>query len=382
MPLKIIRKYLIRLAISKNIDNIKVRGSAKCRAFLYLKYKMKLDWKTIQSSIMQLIDEYKFDPHQILDIVKMWIKSAFKKDYMPTDKKSVLHVNIDKDGNIKIFREFEISEEIEDDSRQMNLEEAKTHRKDVQLGETILIDITPSSLEFSRIAVQAAAQTIKQSLKKIERERFFDKFQDKQWELLKARVIKVNADNVLLDIDGTSVVLPQEGQISNRVYNIWEEIYVLLRQISKWAGGIVLDITQSAPEFIETMLDKNIAEISQGIVVIEKIVRIAGKRTKILVSTKDERVDPVWVFVGQYGQRITSLVDMLEGEKIDFIEYHEDPAVLVASCLKPARVNHVEIKWRKAFVKVDEDQKALAIWKGAVNIKLASQLSWHIIELE
>lgn len=211
-------------------------------------------------------------------------------------------------------------EEMDDGDTQVDLEDARKIRKDVEIGETLLIDVTPQKLELSRIAAQAASQTIKQSLKTIERERFFDKFQNKQGELLKARVIRVHADTVVLDIEGTAVVLTPEGQVPHRVYEPGEEIFVLLKQIGKGQGGIVLDITQSSPDYVEAILKKIVPELEEGLVKIEKIARIPGKKTKILVSSDDERIDPVGVMVGSGGDRINTVLSLLDGEKIDYIE--------------------------------------------------------------
>jgi N utilization substance protein A len=161
---------------------------------------MKLDGKSIQAAIMALVDDYKFDPYQVLEIVKAGIKSGFKKDF-PQYKKSDIIVNIENDGTVTIYRELEVSKEVEDPEIQITLADAKKIRKDAKLEEKLLIDVTPESLELSRIAAQSAAQTIKQSLKGIERERFFEKFQNKQGELLKARVVRVHADSVILDIE-------------------------------------------------------------------------------------------------------------------------------------------------------------------------------------
>jgi len=344
---------------------------------------MKLDWKSIQLAMHQLIEEYKFPPHQIFDILKMWLKSAFRKDYLSWDKKIQFHVKIDKDWKIEVFREFNVveKENIEDPDKDITVEEWKQYRPDVKIWDVILVDMTPETLEFSRIAVQAAAQTIKQNLKKIERERFFDKFQDKQWELLKSKVLKVIWDNIVLDIEWTTVILPPEWQIPNRVYNIWEQIFVLLKQISKWTWGIVLDITQSSVDFIEVILKKLVPELEEGKVIIKKMVRAAWKRSKVMVSTEDERIDPVGVFIWQHGTRIANILTLLDGEKVDFIEYTEDQAQLIRDALKPARVDSVELSWKKANVSLQPDQKALAIGKWAVNIKLASQLTWYKIEI-
>lgn len=341
---------------------------------------MKLDGKSIQAAIMALVDDYKFDPYQVLEIVKAGIKSGFKKDY-PQYKKSEIIINIDNDGNVEIYRELEVVKEVEDEETQITLSEAKKIRKDVTLWEKLLINVTPDTLELSRIAAQSAAQTIKQNLKGIERERFYEKFQNKQGELLKARVIRVHGDSVILDIEWTAVVLQPDGQIPNRMYEPGEEIFVLLKQISKGQGGIILEITQSTTEYIEAILRKIVPELEEGVVWIEKIVRIPGKRTKIIVYSNEEKVDPVGVMVGSKGDRINTVLSLLDGEKIDFIEDTDDPIQLIKNCLKPAQINTVELVDNKAIVTMDESQKALAIGKWASNVKLATQLTGYQIEI-
>lgn len=318
-----------------------------------------------------------------MEIVKLWLRSAFKKDYLPNEKKVQLQLNIEKDGTIRIFREYEVVQEIEEQGVQILLSEAQKIRKDIKEWETVLMDITPEKLEFSRIAVQAAAQTIKQNLKNIERERFYEKFQNKQGELLRAKVLRVNGDSIVLDIEGTTVVLWPEGQIPGRVYNPGEEIFVLLREISKGLGGIILTITQSSNDFIEAILRKIVPELEEAKVAIKKIVRIPGRRSKLLVTAIDKKIDPVWVFVGQRADRINTILTLLDGEKIDFIEYNEDDDIkLIADSLKPARIESIELRARKAIVTIPEEQKPLAFGKSGSNIKLASQLTGYQIEIK
>ena len=197
---------------------------------------MKLDGKSIQAAMMQLVEEYKLDPYQVLEVIRNWIKSGFKKDF-PEYRKAEVLVNIENDGTISIYKALEVVEEIENEDTQILLAEAKGERKDISVWEQLLINITPAKLELSRIAAQAAAQTIKQGIKNIERERFYEKFQDKEEELLKAKVLRVHSDSIILDIDGTTVVLPPESQIPNRVYEIGEEVFVYLKKISRDTGG-------------------------------------------------------------------------------------------------------------------------------------------------
>jgi len=313
---------------------------------------MKLNWQQIQDAIKQLIAEYKYDPMQIVDIVKMGIRTAYRKDYMNHERKATIHVTIGGDWSIKIYREWTIVEEIEDkeDDRQINLE-------------------------------------IKQNLKNIERERFYEKFQDKQWELLKAKILRVIAESVVLDIDGATVVLPPNGQVPNRVYNTGEEIIVFLNEISKGSGGINLDITQAGPDFIDALLKRIVPEYEEELVNVEKIVRMTWKRTKMIVSTNDENIDPVGVFVGHRGDRINTILSLLGGEKIDIIEQQADDEKwfkkMVVDALLPAKVGEVNIDEDKGmiYVNVSDDQKPLAIGQGAVNVRLAGQLVGYRIEL-
>ncbi len=344
---------------------------------------MKLDGQSIQGAIAQLVDDYKFDPYDIFEIVKMGIRSGFRKDFAEFKKSNIL-VNIGNDGAVKIYKQLDVKkeDEIEDLDVEITLKEAKKIRKEAKEWEELLIDITPETLELSRIASQAAAQTIKQQLKNIEREKFFEKFQNKEGELLKAKVLRAHADSVILDIESASVVLQSDGQIPNRIYEQGEEIFVLLKQISKDSGGIVLNITQSTPDYIEAILRKIVPELEEWLVVIEKMVRTPWRKTKILISSTDEKVDPVWVMVWHKGDRINTVLSLLDGEKIDYIEKIDDEIKLIINCLKPAKIDKVELKDRKAFVTLDEWQKALAIGKWASNIRLASQITGYTIELK
>lgn len=341
---------------------------------------MQLDGKTIQAAIMQLVDDYKFDPYQVIDIVKMGIRSAFRKDYQDYKKAEVV-VDIDEDGQIVIYRQYEVVEGVEDEDLQIDLGQAQELREDAEIGEQMLIDITPDNLNFTRIGVQAAAQTIKQYLKGIERERFFEKFQHKQGELLRAKVIKAHSNTVVLDIEGVPVVLPSDGQIPKRIYEIGEDIFVFLKQISKDSTGITLDITQSSEEYIEAIINKIVPEVEEGIVRIEKIARAPGIKTKIIVNSTDPNVDPVGVMIGHKGDRINILLSLLDGEKVDYIESTDDLETLVRSCLRPADVKDYSISGNKVKVHIAENQKAMAIGKSASNIKLAGKLCGVQIEI-
>ncbi len=341
---------------------------------------MKLDGKAIQAAMMELIDDYKLDPNQLLEISMQWIKAGFKKDY-PEYKKSEILVNIQADGAVAIYKATLVVDEVEDPETQISLKDAKKIRKDVEVWEQLLEEVTPESMELSRIATMTAAQTIKQALKNIEKEKFYEKFQWKEWELLKARVTRVHGDSVVLDINWTTVVLPPEGQIPWKNYEPGEEIAVFLKWVKSewWASN--LEISQANADYIAAILEKCIPELANGTVNIEKIARMAWIKTKVIVSTNDEKVDPVGVMVGYKGERISEILSLLDGEKIDFIEIDEDKEVFLRDLLKPAQIQSVEFSDKKAIITVEEDQKPVAIWKKASNIKLASQIMWMTLEI-
>ena len=344
---------------------------------------MKLDGKSVQAAMTQLIQDYKFDPYTVLEIIQLWIRTWFRKDF-PEHKNANIQASIDNDGNVKIYKVMDIvadKDELEDEETHIHVKNAKKDRKDAKAWEQLFFDITPDSLELSRIAAQAAAQTIKQQLKGIERERFYEKFQNKEWELLKAQVIRVQWETVILDIEKTAVVLTPEWQVPHRMYEPGEEIFVLLQRISKDKSGIVLDITQSTENYIKAILRKLVPELDEGIVSIEKIARIPGRRTKIIVSSNDEQVDPVGVMVGHRWDRINTVLSLLDGEKVDYIEFVDELELLVTKCLKPAQIDSVSIDGDKAIVKMADDQKPLAIGKWASNVKLAARLTWLNIEI-
>lgn len=341
---------------------------------------MKLDGKVIQAAILQVIEDYKFDANQIVDIVKMGIKSAFKRDYEQYRRANIM-VDIEDSGDIKFYRIFTVVPEVEDEQNEISVDEAQKQAEGIEVGEELYVDITPDNLEFTRIGVQSAAQTIKQHIKEIEKHRFFDKFSQKEWELLKGKVTKVNGTTIVIDVDGVPVVLPPQWQIPQKDYAVGDDIFVFLRSINKWQWGAQLDVTQSSPDFVEAILKKIIPELSEGLIEIEKIVRIPGKKTKVVVRSLHEHLDPIGVMLGQWGERINILLSLLDGEKVDFIEYEDDIEEYIRKVLQPAKIDRVDIGKNVAKVYCAENQKSLAIGKGAANIKLAMQLTGYRIDI-
>ena len=339
---------------------------------------MKLDPKKIVDALQELVKEYNFTPEEVYNVVKMWIKTAFRRDYLNKNKKIDLDMIIDKSGWIRVYRIYHViddNEEIKEPEKQMKLSDAKKEKKDIKVGEDLLIDITPENLEFSRIAAQAAAQTIKQQIKKIEKERFYRTFADSEWDILIGKVKYVQGDIVVLEFnEENTVILPLEGQIKWKNYQPGEEIKVLLKQIRKQWSDIILEITQSAPEYVEALMKKYIPEIEEWVVEIIKVARIPWIKSKVIVKTDDTRIDPVGVCVGEWANRISVILDELEWEKLDIVEYIEDNKQLIENIFSPAKINKIEETNDSVLIYADETQKPLLFGKWAINLKLASQL--------
>ena len=340
---------------------------------------MKVDPKKIISALEELVKEYNFTPEEVYNVLKMWIKTAFRKDYLNKNKKIELDMIMDKNGNLKIYRVYNIiddNEEITKPEKQMHLSEAKKYKKDIKVWEKLLIDITPENLEFSRIAAQAAAQTIKQQIKKIEKERFYRTFANAEWDIIEWKVKYVQWELVVIECWGNTVILPVEWQIKWKTYNVGDNIKVLLKEIRKQGSDIILEITESAPEYVSALMKKYIPEIEEWKVQIVKIARIPTIKTKVAVTSDDDRIDPVGVCIGEGWTRIAQILEELWDEKVDVIEYSDDLEQFVRNIFHPAKIKKIEEKDDVIYVYADDSQKPLLFGKWAVNVKLASKLLW------
>jgi len=338
---------------------------------------MKLDPKKIITALEEIVKEYNFTPEEVYNVIRMSIKTAFRRDYLNKNKKINFEMIMDKDLDIKIYRIYDVindNDEILEKETQINLSKAKKENSAIKVWEKLLVDITPKNLEFSRIAVQSAIQTIKQEIKNIEKERFYRTFADSEWDILIWKVKYVDWEIVVLEFGENTVILPVEWQIKWKIYHIWEEIKVLLKSIKKQGGDIILEITQSAPEYVEAILKKHIPEIEEGLVQIVKTARIAWEKTKILVTTTDNRIDPVWVCIWEAWDRINIILDELDWEKVNIIEYVEDRKQLIKNIFSLAKIFKIEENYEYIYLYADNTQKPMLFWKNAVNVKLASKL--------
>lgn len=242
-------------------------------------------------------------------------------------------------------------------------------------------DVTPAG--FGRIAAQTAKQVILQKIRETEKEVIFDEFRSKMGDIVVGQVFRVEGSIITLDLGKTHAhgIMPQSEQVQNENYRVNQRLKVLVKDVRETTRGTEIIVSRSDPEFVSKLFEQEVPEISSGVVTINAIAREAGSRTKMAVSSSDEKIDPVGSCVGQKGVRVQSIISELFGEKIDIIPYSPVTEKFIAASLSPAKVTEVELdkENNRAIVSVPEDQQSLAIGKEGQNARLANKLTkWKI----
>lgn len=266
---------------------------------------------------------------------------------------------------------------------EIQITDAKTIKKSYKIGDEIKTKL-PVPDAYGRMAAQTAKQVIIQKLREAEREMVFSEFKDKESEVVAGVVQRQEGRVVLVDLGKAIGILPSEEQIYRERYTPGQRIKVYVKSVNITPKGPEIILSRTSDEILKKVFYLEIPEISNGLVEIKSVAREAGNRSKVAVTASGENVDPIGSCVGQRGSRIQTIISELGGEKIDIIEYNEDPAKFIANALSPAKVIGVEIdeKERKALVKVSDDQLSLAIGKDGQNVRLAARLSGWRIDIE
>jgi len=243
------------------------------------------------------------------------------------------------------------------------------------------MDVTPAG--FGRIAAQTARQVMVQKIRETEKDVITTEFKGKIGQIVLGTIFRVEKGIVTLDMgkNRSQGVMPKSEQVPSEVYRINQRLKVLVKDIQETSRGTEIVVSRADPEFVIRLFEQEVPEIASGTVVIEAIAREAGSRTKMAVSSNDEKVDPVGSCVGQKGVRVQSIISELFGEKIDIVPYSKILEKFIASSLSPAKVTEVELdsKEKRALVTVPEDQQSLAIGKEGQNARLANKLTkWKI----
>ncbi len=331
------------------------------------------------AAINQLCDEKNIPRDKVLETIKAALRAAFRKDY--GNKNQEVDVDLDENSGLAtVFIVKEVVKKVEDEDLQMSELEAKKYSKKAKIGDKIKIDVTPTN--YGRIAAQAAKQVIIQKIQDAERDVMYDTFKDRENELLNAMVHRVDGTNVYVNLDNkTTTNLPYDQQIPGEKYYSGQRIKLYLDKVIKTTKGPQLIISRNHPGLVRKLLELEIPEIKSGLVEIKSISREPGIRCKVAVHSTDSKIDPIGSCVGQKGVRVQNIMDELNGERIDIIQWSSNMEDYIKTSLAPAKVTAIKLfdKERRAKVYVQPDQRPLAIGKQGQNVRLASILTgWEI----
>jgi N utilization substance protein A len=282
-------------------------------------------------------------------------------------------------GKVEVWVEKAVVEVLVDSRREILLGEARKLKSDIQLGESVLIEATPQNA--GRIAAQTAKQVILQRLHEAEHSAIFEEYANKEGDIIVGVVQHLEPKQIVLDIGRTEAVLPASEQVRSERYRIGQRIKVYLLEIAKTTKGPKVVVSRSHPNLTKRLFELEVPEVQQGIVEIKSISREAGYRSKVAVAARQQGIDPVGCCVGLRGIRIQNIVNELNGEKLDVVQWDPDPATFIANALSPARVMSVKLGEKEsiATVVVPDKQLSLAIGKEGQNARLAAKLTgWRI----
>ena len=310
------------------------------------------------------------------------LTAAYKKN-SGMAKNAQVKLNPEK-GTIRIYSYRTVVAEVEDEEKEISLEEAKQIKHAYKLGDLVMQE--ESTKDFNRIAVQTAKQVITQKIKEIERQSIYKDIAEKEGKIIVANVKRIDAENVYLEIGGTTLegLLTKKDMLPTDNFRIGDRIKVYVRHIRDDFRGTVVQVSRVHVNFVRMLLEMEVPELNNGEVNIVNIVREAGLRTKIAVSTSLPNLDAVGACIGNKGARINSVINELNGEKIDIINYSENPADYIVAALSPAEVSEITVDTAAgvANVLVTENKLSLAIGKGGHNVRLAAKLTGYKIDVK
>lgn len=331
----------------------------------------------------EITERFSLPQDTVMETLEAAMVSAYRRSTYASSAQNV-EVKIDPEtGEVRVYAEKEIVEEVENTSTEVTLEDALKVEPDAELGGVVMVESTPKN--FGRVAAQTAKQVMLQRLREAEREAQYAEFIEREGDMVHGTVHSITPQAVTVGLLGRAeAILPRNQQIPGERFRVRDRIRVYVLEVRKSSRGPVIVVSRTHPAMLRRLLEMEVPEIHQGLVEIKAIAREAGKRAKVAVAALREGVDPVGACVGMRGVRIQSVVRDLNDEKIDVIEWNPDPATFIAKALSPARVSGVYLDedladGKTAMVVVPEDQLSLAIGRAGVNARLGARLTgWRI----
>jgi N utilization substance protein A len=358
------------------------------------------DLKVINSVLGELEEVRGIPREKIIEAIEAALATAYKKEY--GKKGQIVRATFDiRNGETNFFQVkivvdesriyFDEDAELpEGDERVLYnpehhilIEDARKIKRDAQLDEEIIFPIE-SKGDYGRIAAQTAKQVIMQKIREAEKVSVVNEFGKRESDIVSGTVQRIERGNIFVDMGRATGLLPYEEQIPGERFSQGERVRAYLYRVEESPRGVFLRLSRSHPKFLEKLFEAEAPELQNGAVVIKAIAREAGYRSKIAAQALDSHIDPVGALVGQRGVRVSTVMSELRGEKIDVVEWNEDPKKFIEEALSPAKVMDIEINEtdKSAKVHVAEDQQSLAIGKGGQNVRLAAKLTGWKIDIE
>ena len=327
---------------------------------------------------LQLIEKQKgIDREEIFQAIENSLISACKKNFGTSQN---IKVDINREtGDVKVYAQKEVTEDVYDAFLEISLEDAKAINPNYEYGDMVDILVTPQN--FGRISAQAAKQVVVQKFREAEREKVYKQYVVKQNDIDTGVIRRIENKNVVVSLGPIDVVIPQKEQVATENYNVHDRLKVYIISVTKITKGARLTGSRSHPDLVKRLFELEVPEIYDGTIEIKGIVREAGSRTKIAVYSKNPNVDAIGSCIGNNSNRVNAIIKEIRGEKIDIINWSENPKFYIAESLKPCNVLAIELneEERTAKVVVPDNQLSLGIGKEGQNVRLAAKLTgWKI----
>ncbi len=336
-----------------------------------------VDYKELITAMEDLEKEKGLKKEYLIESLETAILMAYKKNF---DSRENAKVTINPEtGEMHLYTVKKIVENVENPDLEVTLEEANKIDKKLSLGDDLFIEIVPK--DFGRIAAQTGKQVMVQKIREAERNMTYTEYSDKKGQIVSGIVQKVENGLVIIDLEKLEGYMPEKEQIPTEKYYVNQNLKGYVMNVERGPKGTPqVTFSRSHPDFVKRLFEFEIPEIYEKLIEVKSVSRDPGYRSKVAVYSSNPNIDPVGSCVGQKGVRIQNIINELNGEKIDVIEWNEDPSIYIASALLPARVLAVDVKEDKfAQVIVPDDQLSLAIGKSGQNARLAAKLTnWKI----
>ena len=325
----------------------------------------------------ELEKEKEVSKELLIEAIEMALLSAYKKNYGTIQN---VRVNIDREeGDIDVYMRKDVVDVVEDELTQVALKDVISLDPNYQVGDAIEYRVTPK--DFGRIAAQTAKQVVVQRIREAERGMIYDDYASRQGEITNGTIQRVSNETIFVNMGKTEGILAAAEQVKGENYNVNTRMKFFILDVRKTMKGPQVYLSRSHPGLVRRLFELEVPEIHDGLVEIRSMAREAGSRTKIAVYSEDESIDPVGACVGSRGSRVQAVVDELFGEKIDIINWSDEPAQNISSALSPAKVEGILIgdDGKSATAIVPDYQLSLAIGKEGQNVRLAAKLcGWKI----